>query len=299
MYNYSLIRVSLDLRLKTLSGEVLPPLILTLVLWLFIFNLSRGLVLLEPVAPIVVVEEPAGAPPTSPAPYINTITLLSIIAVTGFTFFLIFKRYPRLASYISVGAFWTVSFLTLLIHIGYIGNVSAIIGENLILGIVLVIATALAFLVRKSSGVAALAAACVTAGAGGTIIGYMIPVLTFIVLVASLTVFDLVMVKKGYLSLLSHEQYRERINQLRGLVVEVGDVNIGLGDLLFYTITVTTTFFKLGLLPAITANLAMIIGYYLTLQLLKKWTTVPGLTIPLSLALASALAVYAFIPQVH
>lgn len=292
MYNYILIRIFADLKLQIPKKEALPPIILTLVVWLFIFNLSRSIVTIEPVAPVVVVEEPAEAPATSPAPYLNTITLLGVIAAAGFTLFLIFKKFPKLASLISVTAFWIVSFLTLLIHVGYVGNAFAVVGEVLLVGATFLAATLLAFLVRKVSGVVALAAACVTAAAGGTIIGYMIPVLTFIVLVASLTVFDLVMVKKGYLSLLSHEEYRDRINQLRGLVVEIGDVNIGLGDLLFYTITITTAFFKLGILPAIASNIAVMIGYYLTLQLLKRWSTVPGLTIPLALALVSALGVY-------
>lgn len=274
-----------------LGYEALPPIILTAILWLFILNLFRSGVEIEPVAPVVVVEEPAEAPASSPAPYLNTLTLLTAIAIAGFTLFLIFKKLPKLISLISIGAFWIVTFLTLLVHLGYIGQLSVILPEGAILAISLLASTLLAFLVRKVSGPAALAAASVTAAAGGTIIGYMIPLFTFIALTASLSVFDLVMVKKGYLSLLSQEQYRERIHQLRGLVVEVGDINLGLGDLLFYTITVTAAFFRLGLPSAIASNLAIMAGYYLTLQLLKKWDTVPGLTIPLALALFSAFAV--------
>jgi hypothetical protein len=275
-----------------LGHEALPPIILTAILWLFILNLFRSGVEMEPVAPVVVVEEPAEAPASSPAPYLNTLTLLSVIAVAGFTLFLIFKKFPRLISLISISAFWIVSFLTLLVHLGYVGQLSIIMPEGAILAISLLSSTLLAFLVRKASGPAALAAASVTAAAGGTIIGYMIPLFTFIALTASLAVFDLVMVKRGYLSLLSQEQYRDRIYQLRGLVVEVGNINLGLGDLLFYTITVTAAFFRLGLASAIASNIAIVAGYYLTLQLLKKWDTVPGLTIPLALALLSAFAVH-------
>ncbi|GBC71106.1 hypothetical protein HRbin02_00884 [Candidatus Calditenuaceae archaeon HR02] len=275
-----------------LGPEALPPIILTAILWLFILNLFHGGVEIEPVAPVVVVEEPVEAPASSPAPYLNTLTLLSVIAISGFTLFIIFKKFPKLISLISIGAFWIVAFLTLLVHLGYIGRLSVILPESVIVVVALLVSTFLAFLVRRVSGPAALTAASVTAAAGGTIIGYMIPLFTFIALTASLAVFDIVMVKKGYLSLLSQEQYRDRIHLLRGLVVEVGNVNLGLGDLLFYTITVTAAFFRLGLIPAIASNLAIMIGYYLTLQLLKKWDTVPGLTIPLVLALASAFAVH-------
>ncbi len=272
--------------------EALPPIILTAFLWLFILNLFRSGVEMEPVAPVVVVEEPAEAPASSPAPYLNTLALLSVIAIAGFTLFFLFKKFPRLISVVSIGAFWIVSFLTLLVHLGYVGQLSIILPGGVILGISLLASILLAFLVRKASGPAALAAASVTAAAGGTIIGYMIPFFTFIALTASLAVFDLVMVKKGYLSLLSQEQFRSRIYQLRGLVVEVGDINLGLGDLLFYTITVTAAFFRLGLISAIAANIGIVAGYYLTLRLLKKWDTVPGLTIPLALALSSAFAVH-------
>ncbi|MEM4289062.1 MAG: hypothetical protein QXQ48_02170 [Nitrososphaerota archaeon] len=285
------------MKLRTVGLEALPPIVLTVILWLFILNLSRNYVEIEPVAPVVVVEEPAEAPATSPAPYLNTLTLLSLIAVAGFTLFLIFRKFPKLVSLISVGAFWLVTFLTLLVHLGYVGQLSLILPVGGILVVCLLVSTLLAFLVRRTSGLAALLAASITAAAGGTLIGYMIPLFTFIALTASLAVFDLIMVKKGYLSLLSHEQYRERIHQLRGLVVEVGDINIGLGDLLFYTITVTTAFFRMALPSAIASNIAIITGYYLTLQLLKKWNTVPGLTIPLTLALASAVTAHYLLPS--
>jgi len=285
------------LKLRTVGLEALPPIVLTVILWLFILNLSRNYVEIEPVAPVVVVEEPAEAPATSPAPYLNTLTLLSLIAVAGFTLFLIFRKFPKLVSLISIGAFWLVTFLTLLVHLGYVGQLSLILPVGGILVVCLLVSTLLAFLVRRTSGLAALLAASITAAAGGTLIGYMIPLFTFIALTASLAVFDLIMVKKGYLSLLSHEQYRERIHQLRGLVVEVGDINIGLGDLLFYTITVTTAFFRMALPSAIASNIAIITGYYLTLQLLKKWNTVPGLTIPLTLALASAVTAHYLLPS--
>ncbi|MCS7146217.1 MAG: hypothetical protein RMJ28_02160 [Nitrososphaerota archaeon] len=283
------------MRTKIPGLETLPPIFLTIALWLFILNLSESYVEIQPVAPVVVVEEPVESPATSPAPYLNTLTFISIIAVAGFTVFLVFRKYPNIISLFAIGAFWLVTFLTLLIHIGYVGQLVSTVPVNLIILIVLAASVLITFLVRKTSGVFALIAACVTAAAGGTIIGYMIPLFTFIALISSLTVFDLVMVKKGYLSLLSRDQYRERIHQLKGLVVEVGDINLGLGDLLFYTITVTTTFFRLGLYPAIAANLAIMAGYFLTLQLLRRWSTVPGLTIPLALALAASLIVDALL----
>lgn len=274
----------------------MPPIILTAVLWLFIFNLQNSFVEIQPVAPIVVVEEPVEAPAASPAPYINTLTLLSIIAIAGFVIFMIFRRFPRLISLLAVGAFWLVSFLTLLLHFGFIGQLILFLSEYLLFGSVLLVSVILTLLVVRTSGVAALIAACTTAAAGGTIIGYMLPLYTFIALVGSLTVFDFVMVKKGYLSLLNRDEYRDRIHQLRGLLVEVGGINLGLGDLLFYTVTVSTSFFRLGLAPAIASNVAMIAGYYLTLQLLKRWSTAPGLTIPLALSLGAALGIWAVIP---
>jgi hypothetical protein len=251
--------------------------------------MSLGLIEVPATAPVVVVEEPPQATPMSPAPYLNTVVFLGTISAVGFVFFILFRRYPRIASIIAIAAFWLVAFLTLLMHILALGVLRATEIPLIDITATALGATLLAYLVRRSSGAAALVAASVTAAAGGTIIGYMIPQLTLLVLVASLSVFDLVMVKRGYLSTLSHEEYRSRIHYIRGLVVEVGGINIGLGDLLFYSITISSTFFQMGAIPAIFSNIGIASGYYLTLQLLKKWDTVPGLTIPLLLGLLLSL----------
>jgi hypothetical protein len=272
-----------------LQQEHLPPLILSPIVWIFTTNMSLSLIEVPATAPVVVVEEPPQATPMSPAPYLNTVVFLGTISAVGFVFFILFRRYPRIASIIAIAAFWLVAFLTLLMHILVLGVLRATEIPLIDITAPALGATLLAYLVRRSSGAAALVAASVTAAAGGTIIGYMIPQLTLLVLVASLSVFDLVMVKRGYLSTLSHEEYRSRIHYIRGLVVEVGGINIGLGDLLFYSITISSTFFQMGAIPAIFSNIGIASGYYLTLQLLKRWDTVPGLTIPLLLGLLFSL----------
>jgi hypothetical protein len=274
---------------RALQQEHLPPLILSPIVWIFTTNMSLSLIEVPATAPVVVVEEPPQATPMSPAPYLNTVVFLGTISAVGFVFFIIFRRYPRIASIIAIAAFWLVAFLTLLMHILALGVLRATEIPLIDITAPALGATLLAYLVRRSSGAAALVAASVTAAAGGTIIGYMIPQLTLLVLVASVSVFDLVMVKRGYLSTLSHEEYRSRIHYIRGLVVEVGGINIGLGDLLFYSITISSTFFQMGAIPAIFSNIGIASGYYLTLQLLKKWDTVPGLTIPLLLGLLLSL----------
>jgi hypothetical protein len=274
---------------RALQQEHLPPLILSPIVWIFTTNMSLSLIEVPATAPVVVVEEPPQATPMSPAPYLNTVVFLGTISAVGFVFFILFRRYPRIASIIAIAAFWLVAFLTLLMHILALGVLRATEIPLIDITAPALGATLLAYLVRRSSGAAALVAASVTAAAGGTIIGYMIPQLTLLVLVASLSVFDLVMVKRGYLSTLSHEEYRSRIHYIRGLVVEVGGINIGLGDLLFYSITISSTFFQMGAIPAIFSNIGIASGYYLTLQLLKRWDTVPGLTIPLLLGLLLSL----------
>jgi len=274
---------------RALQQEHLPPLILSPIVWIFTTNMSLSLIEVPATAPVVVVEEPPQATPMSPAPYLNTVVFLGTISAVGFVFFILFRIYPRIASIIAIAAFWLVAFLTLLMHILALGVLRATEIPLIDITAPALGATLLAYLVRRSSGAAALVAASVTAAAGGTIIGYMIPQLTLLVLVASLSVFDLVMVKRGYLSTLSHEEYRSRIHYIRGLVVEVGGINIGLGDLLFYSITISSTFFQMGAIPAIFSNIGIASGYYLTLQLLKRWDTVPGLTIPLLLGLLLSL----------
>jgi presenilin-like A22 family membrane protease len=141
-------------------------------------------------------------------------------------------------------------------------------------------------MLRGEGLVASIPAAYIASGAGATI-GMSIPYWTFIVLLLGISAYDAFAVYKGHLSTLS----KEEAISLKGLTVEVDDLVIGLGDLFFYSLTVSAILQYMGVAPAIAATLSILVGYSITLLLLRRRRILPGLPVPLLLAMASALAI--------
>jgi len=262
--------------------------ILSLSIWTFILLMSFINVPIPPSPPLVVIEEPAAGAEGSPSPYINTLVVLIIIAVGGVAFITILLYAPRIASYISIIVFGLVSFFSLVLYAFLLSYRMGIQMESELTVICLFIAAVLTWLVRIGKGIFPILASSITAAAGGVLIGFMIPPITAIILLLAISLFDLVMVKKGYLSMLGKEEFKDRITLIRGMIVNYDRLTIGLGDLVFYSILISYIYFQGGFLLAILSNIGVFIGFGITLMFLKRHTAVPGLTIPILLGLSLA-----------
>jgi len=69
----------------------------------------------------------------------------------------------------------------------------------------------------------------------------------------------------------------------------VGDLVIGLGDLFFYSLTISAIIWNYGVIYGIIASTMILIGYTTILFTLRKAKHLPGLPIPLTLALMTTL----------
>lgn len=267
----------------------LPVVLALMMTWLFsnILIMSR----IRPEKPVLTpVEEPEPtAPPaealTNPAPYINTLIFIAVIAVSGVVLLFLARRVPRLFKALVATLIWLVSLsITLLYLIS-----STLIWRTPILYLWLPLsvtaATAVTYaLMRGRELGAAFSAAYIASGAGG-VLGISMPYWTFLVLVAGISAYDVFAVFKGHLSSLT----KKDAPSIRGLAIEVGDVALGLGDLFFYSLTLSAILWNYGSIPALAATISLLAGYTLVLASLHKRKILPGLPIPLILALASAL----------
>jgi len=271
-----------------MRSELLIPLISSLTSWSFVSILFLTRIRAAPSPPVVVIEEPVGggveAAAASPAPYLNTLATIGVIAIAGVIFFLIFRRYPRMASLLAIILFGLVSFSAVSFYLLILSTVLYLLAPPLIPLIALAFAILASLSVRRS-GVLSLLASSITGSAAGVIIGSMIPLFTSMVLVLTVSVFDFLMVRYGYLSALSERRFHDRLHLMRGMLVEVGDVALGLGDLVFYALLVAATYFHLGVWAALAANVGVSVGFYMTIRLLRRTSTMPGLLIPLILGL--------------
>ena len=245
---------------------------------------------------ITPIEEPAPtAPPgqalLNPAPYLNTLIVIGLITASGVVVLYLARKKRKLFRALIGSLIWLISFSITTI---YLLDIALIIDPAIfkfwipaaILGASLVTYA----LLKSGEFASSIAASYIASGAGGTI-GMSIPYWTFMVLVAGISIYDVLAVYKGHLSTLT----KEDAVSLKGLTIEIGDVVVGMGDLFFYSLTLAAVLWNLGLAPAIAASASMLIGYTITLRSLQKRKILPGLPIPLLTAIGSAFLVKSLI----
>lgn len=84
----------------------------------------------------------------------------------------------------------------------------------------------------------------------------------------------------------------DSVKNISVLTFSYHDVQIGLGDLVFYSLLVANSYVFLGVLPSLVAILGMLAGAYLSFKMLEQRNMVLGLPITLTFGLASTFTVY-------
>jgi len=262
------------------------PVLLALALT-WVFTTLLGASNIRPGRPAVTpVEEPApAAPPTealaSPAPYLNTLIFISVVAAAGVILLYVARRKPGLFKALITALICGVTTLYLIS--------AAILMEPQIAQLWLPIgagaATLITYLLMRGGELGASSSAAFIASGAGGVLGISIPYWTFLILMVGISAYDTLAVFRGHLSTLT----KKDAPQLRGLAVEVGDVALGLGDLFFYSLTAAAILWNYGVVPALAATATLMAGYTVVLILLERRRLLPGLPIPLLAALAVAL----------
>ena len=132
-----------------------------------------------------------------------------------------------------------------------------------------------------------LAVICV-GGALGIFFAKFIPLSSAIALLAFLAVYDVIAVYKGPVGKIAQSS---GLDILQGLSFSFKDIQMGLGDLVFYSMMMGTMYFSFlpSLLPTITTVAAILAGSIVTFFALEKKGIFPGLPFPIMLGLAAGL----------
>ncbi|MCD6536840.1 MAG: hypothetical protein J7K49_07420 [Thaumarchaeota archaeon] len=271
------------------------PLILSLSLTWAVTTLASYAKLRFPRLLITPLEEPAPSTPpaqalVNPAPYLNTLIIIGLITASGILILYIARKKRNLFKILIGVLIWFISFGVTSI---YVLNLALIMGFQILrfwLPIAIFGASLVTYTILMRGELASsIAASYIASGAGGTI-GMSMPYWTFLILIVGISAYDVFAVYKGHLSTLT----RGEALSLKGLTVEIGNVVIGMGDLFFYSLTVSAILWNFGNLPAAVATVAIIAGYTLTLLLLQKRKIIPGLPIPLLGAMICAFLTKTF-----
>ena len=131
-------------------------------------------------------------------------------------------------------------------------------------------------------------------GALGIFFGFAIPLWSAVLILAFLGVYDVFAVYRGPVGKIAQSS---GLDDLQGLSFSFKDIQMGLGDLVFYSMLTGAVFFNfvnsfafpLGFLPCIVAIIGIMAGSIVTFFMLERKGIFPGLPFPIMLGLAGGL----------
>ena len=122
----------------------------------------------------------------------------------------------------------------------------------------------------------------------GIFLGYSIGPVTALVLVGALVIYDIVAVFRGPVGKLARSIEE---GDLPGAVFTHGDLTIGMGDMVFYSLVATTALVYFGgVLSFFGAAVGILAGTFLGFKALSKYEMFPGLPFSLLLGVAGMIA---------
>jgi presenilin-like A22 family membrane protease len=124
----------------------------------------------------------------------------------------------------------------------------------------------------------------------GIFLGYSIMPVTALVLIAALVVYDIIAVFRGPVGALARTIEE---GDLPGAVFSYGELTIGMGDMVFYSLLATTALVYFGgVLSFFAASVGILVGTYLGFRALSKYEMFPGLPFSLLLGVSGMLLAY-------
>ncbi len=133
-----------------------------------------------------------------------------------------------------------------------------------------------------------LASVTVVGSLTGTFLGASVPTLTAVILLAALAVYDLISVYRGPIGKIAE---MTDLEEFKGAVFTVGDLTIGMGDLVFYSMLVSNAMINLGALAYLGTFLGVVAGSLLGFKMLERREMFPGLPFAIGLGLLAMLLV--------
>ena len=123
-------------------------------------------------------------------------------------------------------------------------------------------------------------------GALGAFLGISIPVTSAVLILAFLAVYDIFAVYRGPVGKIA----QRGLEQLRGLSFSFRDVQMGLGDLTFYSMLTGLVLATAGPVFCAASAIGVLVGVLLVFKMLEKRGMFPGLPFPVLLGLLPLIA---------
>jgi presenilin-like A22 family membrane protease len=241
------------------------------------------LLIAQPLPPINVTPFQEGAPS---APFGNALYFVVLIALSATIFYILLKRKSHKLILVLIAVALTTA--SLLLSVVYLSAIFAYVPSLDVLVLPLSIAVSVIFdLAIFRLGSKARNVAVVLLGGGlGVFFGASIPFFSAVLILVFLAVYDVFAVYYGPVGKIAHSG----LDQLQGLSYSFKDVQMGLGDLVFYSMLAGSMLLNFNsLIPYFVSLIGILGGSFLTLVMLEKKGIFPGLPFPIVLGLAGGI----------
>jgi len=252
-------------------------------------SLLFGLVCAYVLAPV-----PSESVPVTPIPeeipgaqWGNALYFVVLIALAATLFYILLKRRSkRIIKGLIVVALTTASLLLSLVYLSAL-FVYAPSWDFFVIPLAIVITVLFDFVIFRLGRVPRDVVVVCLGGALGIFFGKFIPLWSAILILVFLAIYDIFAVYKGPVGKIAESG----LDQLQGLSFSFKDIQMGLGDLVFYSMLSGIMFFSFlpNVFPTIAAVIGILVGSIITLFMLEKKGIFPGLPFPILLGLALGL----------
>ena len=201
-------------------------------------------------------------PETTPgAPFGNALYFVVLIAISATVFYFLLKRKSKnIIKALIIVALTTAALLLSLVYLSVILSYFPII-DNLYVLIALSVALAVLFdlAIFRLGSTARNIAVVALGGALGIFFGKWIPLYSGVIILVFLAIYDVIAVYRGPVGKIAASS---GLDQLQGLSFSFKDIQMGLGDLVFYSMLIGVMFFSFlpSVLPTIMAIVGILVG---------------------------------------
>jgi len=215
----------------------------------------------------------------------NAAYFVILIAVSATVFYILLKRKSH--RLITVLIAFALTTATLLLSVIYLSAFFTFVPNLNFLVLPLSITMAVLFnlAIFKLGNKARNVTVIFLGGAIGVFFGNFIPFLSAVLILAFLAIYDVFAVYYGPVGKIAHLG----LDQLQGLSYSFKEVQMGLGDLVFYSMLSGIMLFNFGLISCLVSLAGILVGSFLTLVMLEKKGIFPGLPFPILLGLVGGL----------
>ena len=242
------------------------------------------LLIAQPLPPMNVTPFPEE---TAPAPLGNAFYFVILIALSATVFYVLLKRKSRKLIFALIALALTTA--SLLLSIIYLSAIFAYVPdlEFLVLPLSILVTVIFDLAIFRLGSKARNLVVVLLGGGLGVFFSASIPFLSAVMILVFLAIYDVFAVYYGPVGKIAHSG----LDQLQGLSYSFKDVQMGLGDLVFYSMLVGSILFEFQttLLPCLVALIGITVGSFLTLMMLEKKGIFPGLPFPIVLGLAGGI----------